>query len=180
MYVIIAIPLENSISQLPLQTNLRKEQQMKYYLVEIKNTTSKGDEVSLGSYDERDKAEASYHRKISTAMRPNSEYKFQTLAIINDTMAVEMSNVYVADGVGLPDKYYLTEVFERTTEKSGASIKSYDTRKEAIADFHQAIGNAMNSDLYTSDRAIVLNSSMGDEISKVYVAKTKDTLEEVV
>lgn len=67
---------------------------MKYYIIEISEGDSKIAGKAMYEYDNRDKAEAMYHKKIGTAM--DSElYTEHRIALMNSTMAVEMSHVFV-------------------------------------------------------------------------------------
>lgn len=66
---------------------------MKYYLIEVSEGDSKIAGKAMYEYDDRDKAEAMYHKKIGTAM--DSElYTEHRIALMNSTMYVEMSHVF--------------------------------------------------------------------------------------
>lgn len=70
-------------------------------------------------------------------------------------------------------KYYLIEVADGDEKIKGKAIYSYETKKEAMANFHSKLGNAMKSELYTSERIAVINDTMAIEISEVYIADNK-------
>lgn len=68
---------------------------MKYYIIEISEGDSKIAGKAMYEYEtSRNKAEAMFHKKIGTAM--DSElYTEHRIALMNSTMAVEMSHVFV-------------------------------------------------------------------------------------
>lgn len=68
-------------------------------------------------------------------------------------------------------KFYLIEISEGDAKIAGRAIYEYETRSEAIADFHTKLGSAMKSELYTSEQVIVINSENGIEAEEKYVTE---------
>lgn len=67
---------------------------MKYYVVEISEGDSKIKGKGMYEYETRDEAVATYHSKIGTAMKSDL-YTSHRICVLNDTMAIEMANVFV-------------------------------------------------------------------------------------
>lgn len=66
--------------------------------------------------------------------------------------------------------FYLIEIAHGDSKIEGKGIYTYESQREAMANFHSKLGVAMKSDLYTSDVLVVINQ-MGDTIAKeCYVA----------
>lgn len=72
--------------------------------------------------------------------------------------------------------YYLIEIAEGDSSIAGKAIYGYKTLEEAKANFHTKLGNAMKSNLYTSELVIVINANGGIHCSEKYIA----TIEEEV
>ena len=68
-------------------------------------------------------------------------------------------------------KFYLIEISEGDANITGKAIYEYETRSQAIANFHTKLGNAMKSELYTSEQVLVINSENGIEAEEKYVAE---------
>ena len=68
-------------------------------------------------------------------------------------------------------KFYLIEISEGDAKIAGKAIYEYETRSEAIANFHTKLGSAMSSELYASEQVIVINSENGIEAEEKYVAE---------
>lgn len=72
--------------------------------------------------------------------------------------------------------YYLIEIAEGDSSIAGKAIYGYETLEEAKANFHIKLGNAMKSNLYTSELVMVINANGGIHCSEKYIA----TIEEEV
>lgn len=68
-------------------------------------------------------------------------------------------------------KFYLIEISEGDAKIAGKAIYEYETRSEAIANFHTKLGSAMSSELYASEQVIVINSENGIEAEEKYVTE---------
>lgn len=55
-------------------------------------------------------------------------------------------------------KFYVIEIAEGDAKIKGKAVYEYATKNEAIASFHKKLGVAMNSELYTSDLVMVIDS----------------------
>lgn len=55
-------------------------------------------------------------------------------------------------------KYYLIEITDGEIQVAGKAVYEYNTEKEAVAGFHQKMGTAMKSDLYTTELLMVVDS----------------------
>ena len=66
--------------------------------------------------------------------------------------------------------YYLIEISEGDSSIAGKAIYGYGTLDEAKANFYTKLGNAMKSNLYTSELVMVINSNGGIHCSEKYVA----------
>ena len=56
-------------------------------------------------------------------------------------------------------KYYVIEIATGDSKIEGKSIYEYNTSNAALGAFHQKLGTAMKSDLYTSDLLMVIDSN---------------------
>lgn len=56
-------------------------------------------------------------------------------------------------------KYYLLEISEGNAKIAGKAVYEYATENEAVAMFHQKLGSAMKSDLYTSELVMVIDEN---------------------
>lgn len=54
--------------------------------------------------------------------------------------------------------YFLIEIAEGDKTVRGYSVYGYETEKEAVATFHQKLGNAMKSTLFESDLLIITDA----------------------
>lgn len=68
-------------------------------------------------------------------------------------------------------KYYLIEISEGDAKIAGKSIYEYEDKDLAIANFHTKMGNAMKSDLFSREQAMVINSANGVEKQEVWTRK---------
>lgn len=66
--------------------------------------------------------------------------------------------------------YYLIEIAEGDSSITGKAIYGYETLEKAKANFHTKLGNAMKSDLYTSELVMAINANGGIHCSEKYVA----------
>lgn len=71
---------------------------MIYYIIEISKGNSKIEGKSIYEYTDRVKAEASYYKKIGTAMGSDL-YTEHRIVLMSDALAIEMSHVYVKEDV---------------------------------------------------------------------------------
>ena len=69
---------------------------MTYYIIEISKGDSKIEGKSMYEYTDRVKAEASYYKKIGTAMGSDL-YTEHRIALMSDALAIEMAHVYVKE-----------------------------------------------------------------------------------
>ena len=60
-------------------------------------------------------------------------------------------------------KYYVIEISEGDTKIAGKGVYEYADRNKAIASFHKKMGTAMDSELYTYEFVMVVNSAGGIE-----------------
>lgn len=68
----------------------------------------------------------------------------------------------------MKEKYFLIEIAEGNSKIAGYAVYKYETRNEAIATFHQKMGNAMKSELYTKEQLMVVDSENCQIISEVF------------
>ena len=54
-------------------------------------------------------------------------------------------------------KYYVVEISFGDPAIAGKGVYEYATEKEAVATFHQKMGTAMKSDLYTGNLLMVID-----------------------
>lgn len=66
-------------------------------------------------------------------------------------------------------KYYVIEISEGDAKIKGKGIYEYDNREMAIATFHQKMGNAMKSDLYTMEQLLVIDESNSIIKSEIFI-----------
>ena len=76
-------------------------------------------------------------------------------------------------------KFYLVEISEGDSKVSGKSIYEYETLNDAVATFHSKLGMAMNSELYTSELIMVINSEGGVHKQEKFIREV-DPVEEQV
>ena len=80
-------------------------------------------------------------------------------------------------------KFYVVEISEGDSKVSGKSIYEYETLNDAVATFHSKLGMAMNSELYTSELIMVINSEGGVHKQEKFireVALVEEQVEESV
>lgn len=73
-------------------------------------------------------------------------------------------------------KYYLIEIATGDLKIQGKAIYEYNTKDEAIANFHSRLGTAMKSELYTSVLEKVIDS-MGNEFETAYYSRPVESEE---
>lgn len=67
-------------------------------------------------------------------------------------------------------KYYLLEISEGNSKIAGKAVYEYGTENEAVAMFHQKLGTAMKSDLFTSELVMVIDDNGAVLKSEKYIA----------
>lgn len=72
-------------------------------------------------------------------------------------------------------KFYLIEIATGDAKIAGKSVYEYGTKNEAVAMFHQKLGTAMKSELYTTEVIMVTDYS-GNVITKEYFTRNEDEL----
>lgn len=77
-------------------------------------------------------------------------------------------------------KYFLIEIATGDNKIAGKSIYEYETRNEALANFHSKLGTAMKSALYETEQILVINSANGIEASETYAKPVPEVEEETV
>lgn len=77
-------------------------------------------------------------------------------------------------------KYYLIEISEGDAKIHGKGIYEYDNREIAIATFHQKMGNAMKSDLYTMEQLLVIDESNSIIKSEIFIRVVAKEEEEII
>lgn len=55
--------------------------------------------------------------------------------------------------------FYVIEIATGDSQIAGKAVYAYATEKEAVATFHTKMGNAMKSDLYTSELLLVIDDN---------------------
>lgn len=58
-------------------------------------------------------------------------------------------------------KYYVIEIADGDAKIKGKSIYEYDDKTKALASYHKKLGTAMDSELYTSEQIICVDSDNG-------------------
>lgn len=71
-------------------------------------------------------------------------------------------------------KWYLIEVAEGDSKISGKAVYEYENKSDAVANFHSKLGNAMKSELYTSELVMVINSKGELYMSEVFVRTVEE------
>lgn len=66
--------------------------------------------------------------------------------------------------------FYLIEIAQGDSKIAGKGIYSYNSEREALANFHSKLGVAMKSDPYTSDVLVVIDQMGNTVIKECYVA----------
>lgn len=56
------------------------------------------------------------------------------------------------------ENFYVIEIATGDSKIAGKGIYGYETEKEAVASFHQKLGTAMKSELFTSDLVMVIDA----------------------
>ena len=77
-------------------------------------------------------------------------------------------------------KYYLIEIAEGDAKIQGKGIYEYDNRETAIATFHQKMGNAMKSNLYTMEQLLVIDESNSIIKSEIFIRVVAKEEEEII
>ena len=77
-------------------------------------------------------------------------------------------------------KYYLIEISEGDAKIHGKGIYEYDDREMAIATFHQKMGNAMKSDLYTMEQLLVIDESNSIIKSEIFIREIAKEDEKII
>lgn len=72
-------------------------------------------------------------------------------------------------------KFYLIEISTGDAKIAGKAVYEYETKNEAVAGFHQKLGIAMKSELYTTEMVMVTDYS-GNVITKEYFTRNEDEL----
>lgn len=67
-------------------------------------------------------------------------------------------------------KFYVIEIAEGDAKIKGKAIYECATENEAVAVWHEKLGVARKSDLYTSDLVMVVDSQGNPLYSEYYVA----------
>lgn len=64
--------------------------------------------------------------------------------------------------------YYLLEISKGDEKVAGSAVYTYNSKKEAIANYHSKLGTAMKSPLYTSELVMVVDENGGVEAVHKY------------
>lgn len=56
------------------------------------------------------------------------------------------------------ENFYVIEIATGDAKIAGKGIYAYETEKEAVASFHQKLGTAGKSELFTSDLVMVIDA----------------------
>ena len=75
-------------------------------------------------------------------------------------------------------KYYLIEIADGDNKIKCKGVYEYNTKNEAMANFHKKLGTAMGSELYTSELIMVVSSDGNLIAIEKYVAEVKEVTEE--
>lgn len=76
--------------------------------------------------------------------------------------------------------FYIIEVSTGDSRIAGKAIYDRETLEKAVALFHQKLATAMNSDLYTSQLCVVMDSHGAVHRSEEYIAPVKPVTEEPI
>lgn len=71
-------------------------------------------------------------------------------------------------------KWYLIEVAEGDSKIAGKAVYEYENKSDAVANFHSKLGNAMKSELFTSELVMVINSKGELYMSEVFVRTVEE------
>lgn len=74
--------------------------------------------------------------------------------------------------------FYLVEISNGDPKIKGKAVYEYETRNEAVANFHSKLGTAMKSDLYTDDLVMVMDDWGSILECEKYVKTESETQEE--
>lgn len=80
----------------------------------------------------------------------------------------------------MKEKYFLIEITEGDSKIAGYAVYKYETRNEAIAAFHQKMGVAMKSDLYTREQLLVIDESNSVIKSEIFIRVVAKEEEEII
>ena len=69
-------------------------------------------------------------------------------------------------------KYYLVEIATGDSTIAGKAVYEYETEKEAVAQFHQKYGNAINSNKFQTELLAVICGN-GDILERATYDKDK-------
>lgn len=75
-------------------------------------------------------------------------------------------------------KYYLIEIADGDNKITAKGVYEYNTKNEAMANFHKKLGTAMGSELYTSELIMVVSEDGNLIAIEKYVAEPKEVTEE--
>lgn len=76
--------------------------------------------------------------------------------------------------------FYIIEVSTGDSKIAGKAIYERDTLEQAVALFHKKMGTAMDSELYTGELCVVMDSHGAVYRSEEYVASVQPVTEPVV